>query len=124
MATKKKAEPKAATAKRAPATKPRSATATQPQAEAAPPTAPLNREQRRRQKFGKAGNVHQHDPIGPWPQVEANPALNAAGDQAAQARRPDQDVTQATGPGSGGATEEAEPRPEHEDAHPGNSTKG
>jgi len=124
MATKKKPEPKPASSKRTPATKPKSATATKAQAEAEAAPAPLNREQRRRQKFGKAGNVHQHDPIGPWPQVEANPALNAAGDQAAHAGRPDQDVTHATGAGSGGATEGAERMPEHEGAHPGNSPKG
>jgi hypothetical protein len=124
MATKKKPEPMPASPKRAPATKPKSATPTRPQAEAEAAPAPQNREQRRRQKFGKAGNVHQHDPIGPWPQVEANPALNAAGDQAAHAGRPDQDVTHATGAGSGGATEEAERTPEHEGAHPGNSPKG
>jgi hypothetical protein len=102
MATKKKSEP-----------------------QAAPASTPLNREQRRREKFGKAGNVHRHDPVGPWPQVEANPALtNATGDQGARAGSPDQDVTHQTGPGSGGATEEAERRPHHEGARPGNSTKG
>jgi hypothetical protein len=36
-----------------------------------------NREQRRREKFGRAGKVHQHDPLGPWPDSEANPALRS-----------------------------------------------
>jgi hypothetical protein len=35
----------------------------------------LNREQRRRQKYGKAGKVHQHGQLAPWPESEANPAL-------------------------------------------------
>jgi hypothetical protein len=46
----------------------------------------LNREQRRRQKFGKAGKVHQHGQLAPWPESEANPALrNATADEAADA---------------------------------------
>ena len=45
--------------------------------------APLNREQRRAQKFGRAGKVHQHDPAVPWPENAANPALLAATDGAA-----------------------------------------
>ena len=101
-----------------PAPKPESAAA-------APTTAPLNREQRRAQKFGKAGKVHQHDPATPWPENAANPALrNATGDQAAHTGRPDQDVTHQTGPGAGGATETADRTPEHEGMHGGNSTKG
>ena len=109
--TTKKAEPRAAKA------------ATDP--EAAPASAPLNREQRRAQKFGRAGKVHEHVPATPWPENEANPALrNATGDQAAHTGRPDQDVTHQTGPGAGGATETAERTPEHEGMHGGNSTKG
>jgi hypothetical protein len=69
MPTKKKAEPRAA--KAAPA-----APAAPPEAQSA--SAPLNREQRRAQKFGKAGKVHQHDPVTPWPEIAANPALEAA----------------------------------------------
>jgi hypothetical protein len=89
------------------------------------PAAP-NREQRRREKFGRAGNVSQHDPIDPWPQSEANPALkNVAGaDQAAHAGSPDQDVTHQAGPGTGGATETADRAPEHEGAHQGTRPKG
>ena len=101
-------------------------TVSEPAAEAAAaPSAPMNREQRRRAKFGNAGKVHQHDPVGPWPEIGANPALlNTAADREAIAGRPDQDVTHDTGPGSGGATEQAEHRPHHEGAHPGKSTKG
>jgi hypothetical protein len=92
---------------------------------AEPAAAPLNREQRRAQKFGKAGKVHQHDPAAPWPENAANPALqNPTGDQAAHTGRPDQDVTHQTGPGSGGATETAERMPEYEGTHGGNSAKG
>ena len=114
MATKKaptkKPEPRAAKAAADP--------------DAAPASAPLNREQRRAQKFGRAGKVHQHDPATPWPENAANPALAAAGDQAAHTGRPDQDVTHQTGPGAGGATETADRTPEHEGMHGGNSTKG
>ena len=67
MPTKKKAEPRAA--KAAPTA-----------AEPATAPAPLNREQRRAQKFGKAGKVHQHDPVTPWPENAANPALRAVTD--------------------------------------------
>jgi hypothetical protein len=102
MATKKKSEPK-------------------PKPDEPKP----NREERRRAKFGKAGKVHQHNPVGPWPESEANPALkNVTGDQAAHTGRPDQDVTRETGPGTGGATEQKGQRPQHEGAHAGQSTKG
>ena len=51
---------------------------------------PKNREQRRREKFGKAGGVTKE----PWPTSEANPALSGAtGDQAVDTGTPDQDVT-------------------------------
>ena len=90
-----------------------------------PATPAPNREERRRAKFGKAGKVHQHNPIGPWPDSEANPALrNVAGDQAAHTGGPDQDVTHKTGPGTGGATESATRTPEVEGSHPGTKTKG
>jgi hypothetical protein len=51
-----------------------------------------NREQRRREKFGRAGKVHQHDPTGPWPQSEANPALRTG---PAEPTASDGDVTTA-----------------------------
>jgi hypothetical protein len=51
---------------------------------------PKNREQRRREKFCKAGGVTKE----PWPTSEANPALSGAtGDQPADTGTPDQDVT-------------------------------
>src|SRR4051794_7129573 len=130
MPTKKKPEPKAAAPKRA-ATKAAAPKAAAPKAatpDAEPVPAPLNREQRRAQKFGKAGKVHQHDPIGTWPESGANPALGASGpvagaDQAAHAGGPDQDVSHEIGAGSGGATEEPDTRPQHEGARAGNTTK-
>ena len=89
------------------------------------PSVQPNREQRRREKFGKAGKVSQHDPLDPWPQSEGNPALKSVtGDQAAHTGRPDQDVTHQTGPGTGGATETADRKQEHEGAHQGPRTKG
>ncbi|HET9490159.1 MAG TPA: hypothetical protein VFR64_10460 [Methylomirabilota bacterium] len=99
MATKKKSEPK--------------------QDEAKP-----NREQRRREKFGKHGPA-THDPNAPWPESVPNPALGRGGDdQEAYAGRPDQDVTRNTGPGSGGATQGEGQRPQREGVRPGQSTKG
>jgi hypothetical protein len=77
MPTKRKSEPKAAAPN---ASAPKAAA---PDAEASP--APLNREQRRAQKFGRAGKVHQHDAAIPWPENAANPALTSATeDQAAR----------------------------------------
>jgi hypothetical protein len=96
-----------ATKKTAPKPVPEKAAA--PDVQATP--APLNREQRRAQKFGRAGKVHQHDPATPWPENEANPALRTAASDLA-------------GPGTGGATKNADRAPEHEGAHGGNSTKG
>ena len=49
-----------------------------------------NREQRRREKYGKAGGVTKE----PWPTSEANPALSGVtGDQAADTGTPDEDLT-------------------------------
>ena len=135
MATKKKpaakpkaeARPKAATKPKA-AAKPKAAKPKAAAADAAKPEAadpPLNREQRRAQRFGKAGKVHEHVPGDPWPESDANPAFGRGGDdQTAYAGRPDQDVTRETGPGTGGATEQKGQRPQHEGAHAGQSTKG
>ena len=101
MATKKKAEP-------------------EPQ-----PGQPLNREERRRAKFGKAGKVHQHNPLGPWPEIEANRALrDVTGDQAAPTGGSDPDVTPKTGPGTGGATKSADPAPAVKAAKPRPKPKG
>jgi hypothetical protein len=99
--------------------------ATKKEPEAQPESVPMNREQRRRAKFGKAGKVHQHDELGPWPESEANPALrNATGDQAAHTGAPDQDVTHQTGAGTGGATETNTRTPAHEGSKPGAKPQG
>ena len=61
----------------------------------------------------------------PWPDIEANPALqDATGDQAAHTGGPDQDVTHKTGPGTGGATETADRAPAIEGAKRGTKPKG
>jgi hypothetical protein len=100
--------------------------ATKKKADPAPEeaAAPLNREQRRAQKFGRAGKVHQHDPLGPWPESDVNPALRTAGPDDATAGRPDQGQTDLTGPGTGGATQQPDRQPHHEGAHPGTRPKG
>ena len=132
MATKKTAKPKsAATAKPKAATtaKPKAAATAKPKlaktaddAAAAPP-AP-NREERRRAKFGRAGNIKARTNE-PWPDSEANPAFSRAGEvKDAHTGRPDQSVTKLAGPGTGGATETAGRTPEHEGAHPGVTPKG
>ena len=81
----------------------------------------LNREQRRREKFGG----HRVSEKEPWPTSRPNPALAAAGNEdEAKAGRPDQDQTKLTGPGTGGATEQEGRVPRHEGTHATNSTKG
>jgi hypothetical protein len=86
-----------------------------------PPEPRPNREQRRREKFGKAGGITKE----PWPTSEANPALSgSAGDQAAYTGDPDQDLTHHTGPGSGGATEGAGRIVHREGIRSGDSAKG
>ena len=83
-----------------------------------------NREQRRREEFGKHGPA-THDPNAPWPESVPNPALGRGGDdQAAYAGRPDQDVTRRTGTGAGGATEGGERIVDREGIHGSNSAKG
>jgi hypothetical protein len=103
-----------------------------------------NRAERRKNKFG-GGRATEH---GGWPTTEPNPVFGAgegpgeaetsdtdatadapangvapsAGE--AIAGRPDQDQTKQTGPGTGGATEQAGRAPRHEGAHASNSTKG
>jgi hypothetical protein len=67
--------------------------------ESEPGSAPPNREQRRREKFGNAGKVHQHNPLGPWPEIEANPALkNVVSDQAPVVAADEEDVTPKAAP--------------------------
>lgn len=68
-----------------------------PKSQPEPAMPPPNREQRRREKFGKAGKVHQHAPGDPWPRSDANPALlNTAGDQPEPANGPGTDTAAAT----------------------------
>jgi hypothetical protein len=88
------------------------------------PTPKPNREQRRREKFGRPGNVGQHDALDPWPESQANPAFERGGDdQKAYTGRPDQDVTRQTGAGTGGATEGNERVIDREGIHGSNSQK-
>lgn len=83
-----------------------------------------NREERRRQKFHKAGPAARK-PGDPWPESRPNPAFGHAGDDgAASAGRPDQDVTRTTGAGAGGATEGAERVVDREGIHGSDSAKG
>jgi hypothetical protein len=106
-----------------------------------------NREERRHEKFG-GGRASEHSG---WPTIRPNPVFtggdepSAAGDTAtgddappagdipppvdatpkdATAGRPDQDQTKATGPGTGGATEQAGRAPRHEGTHARNTAKG
>ena len=108
-----------------------------------------NRAERRKNKFG-GGRATEH---GGWPTVQPNPVLGAVAPSVfgaddsdatetpkaeateadateapkadkATAGRPDQDQTSATGPGTGGATEQAGRAPRHDGTHAGNSTKG
>jgi hypothetical protein len=90
----------------------------------------MNREQRRREKFGRTRDATKE----PWPQSRANPAFGqggpaddvaeAAGDSGAHTGTPDQDVTHETGPGSGGATEGPDRIVDREGIHSGDSAKG
>ena len=77
---------------------------------------PMNREQRRAQKFGK----HRPTADQPWPPSEPNPAVGSD----AVAGRPDQDQTDLTGPGTGGATQSDGRTPHYEGVHPGTKPKG
>jgi hypothetical protein len=107
-----------------------------------------NREERRHEKFGR-GRASEH---GGWPTIRPNPVFTggedatpagdgATGDDAppagdvpppgdattpkdATAGRPDQDQTKATGPGTGGATEQAGRAPRREGTHAKNTAKG
>jgi hypothetical protein len=71
-----------------------------------------NREERRRERFGR----HRPDAQGGWPASQLNPAF---GKDEARTGRPDQDQTDLTGPGTGGASEPDGRTPHHEGAHPG-----
>ena len=77
---------------------------------------PLNREQRRARRFGRANHGDPHS----VPERKNNPAFGTGDDNQSYAGRPDQDVVALTGTGTGGATESDERVPEHEGMHRGN----
>ena len=74
-----------------------------------------NREERRREQFGKTRSNADSQ----WPASEPNPAFGDA-----FAGRPDQDQTDLTGPGTGGATQSDGRTPHVEGAKPGTKPKG
>ena len=80
-----------------------------------------NRAQRRQDKFGGGRTNAQ----GGWPTTQANPVFGEdPATREASAGAPDQDRTETTGPGAGGATEQPGRAPRHEGTHASNSTKG
>jgi hypothetical protein len=87
-------------------------------------SAPLNREQRRAQKFHHNRNARQDN--------RQTQRENQTGFLADQTQLPPdvpdeattQNDTRQTGPGMGGATESGERTPHHEGMHLGNPTKG
>jgi hypothetical protein len=77
---------------------------------------PLNREQRRAERFGSGDKVQdnlRHE-------RENNPAFGTGDDDGSYAGRPDQDVVRTTGAGTGGATESDGRLTHHEGMHLGN----
>lgn len=67
-----------------------------------------NREQRRREKFGRAGKVSQHDPHDPWPESEANPALKSVtADLVAESGGAEEDAPPVAGPKTDDTTDGA-----------------
>jgi hypothetical protein len=101
-----------------------------------------NREERRHEKFGD-GRASEH---GGWPTIRPNPVFTGGDDATAAsdgeardelpstsdattpkdatAGRPDQDQTKATGPGTGGATEQAGRAARRKGTHAKNTAKG
>ena len=79
-----------------------------------------NREQRRRQQFGG----HRATNEAGWPASSPNPVFGGqpAPDDA-EAGRPDQDQAEATGAGSGGATEGSQRVVRHSATHASNTQK-
>ena len=85
---------------------------------------PKNREQRRRDKFGGAAAVGREQP-NLWPESQPNPALGTGGGTGdAVTGRPDQDQTNMTGAGAGGATEKRTRKPELQGGNPGGRPNG
>jgi hypothetical protein len=83
-----------------------------------------NREQRRREKFGGAGPVGREQP-NQWPESQPNPALGTGGGSGdAVTGRADQDQTNMTGAGAGGATEKRTRKPEIQGGNPGGRPNG
>jgi hypothetical protein len=83
-----------------------------------------NRDQRRREKFGGAGPVGREQP-NQWPESQSNPALGTGGGTGdAVAGRQDQDQTDMTGAGAGGATEKDTRKPEVQGGNPGSRPNG
>jgi len=87
-------------------------------------SAPQNREQRRAERHRRATDVRQDNL---QPQSLNNPTFNRTDElvnpafgegKRALAGRPDQDQTELTGPGTGGATESAERIPEQPAQNP------
>ena len=103
-----------------------------PKKQPAKPKEPkLNREQRRRQKFGGG----RADAEGGWPTSQPNPAFGETGQDDGEAVPapaasaavpvPPADVeSEPSGPGTGGATEQAGRVARHEGTHATNSAKG
>ena len=96
-----------------------------------PDEAPMNREQRRRQKFHRAPQ-HRQDNLRTQrenssgflsepPADLASEAAAGGGTAASEATTENEKLT--TGPGQGGATESAERAPHHEGVHGGPSRK-
>ncbi len=82
---------------------------------------PLNRQQRRAERFGSADNRQDNLRHA----ADNNPAFGGSGggegdDSESYAARPDQDVVRQTGAGSGGATESDDRLTHHEGMHLGN----
>ena len=75
-----------------------------------------NRAERRREQFGHT----RPNADSQWPASEPNPAFA----RDAVAGSLDQDQTDLTGPGTGGATQSSGRTPHDESAHPGTKPKG
>jgi hypothetical protein len=83
-----------------------------------------NREQRRREKFHKAGPA-THKPDTQWPESRPNPAFGHVGDDhAASTDRLGEDVTGSAGPGTGGPTEGDDRIVDRRGIQPGDNPKG
>jgi hypothetical protein len=83
--------------------------------------ATTNRAQRRREQFGK----HRAATEPGWPASAPNPVFgDGPAPREGETGRPDEDQTDLTGPGTGGATEDGGRIPRHDGSHAANSAKG